>query len=322
MNKKLNNRLVDTVLANVPKNVKPVSLLSNLLSMSRESAYRRIRGDIPFTVEEIADLSLEMGFSIDGVVGLGNKERVFFDFSLTSDDSNIMFISMLKRLENLYRSIEQADHCESILALNSLSPTFFMHFNHLFKFIYFKWLQQDSTVTSSLPFSEIKVPEEIYNLRKKICNSMKVVSNRIIILDPNIFLNMIHDILYYNQRKLISNDDMKIFKSEISELIDLFEKMAKSGIMYNTNVNLYVSSLSIGTSTCYVNINDSEILTIMLVLVANPVFINNQKICEVHKKTLLSVKRQSTLITQSNEILQIEFFDRQRDYLKNLFPNS
>ncbi|MDR1783717.1 MAG: hypothetical protein LBR13_05595 [Dysgonamonadaceae bacterium] len=322
MNKKLNNRLIDTVLSNVPKNVKPVSLLSNLLDMSRESAYRRIRGDIPFTVEEIADLSLEMGFSIDGIVGLGDRERVFFDFSVKSDDSDITFISMLQRLERLYQSIGQANHCESILALNSLSPTFFLHFNHLFKFIYFKWLQQDSSISSDILFSEIKVPEEINNLRKKISNNMKVVSNRIIILDPNIFLNLIHDIVYFNQRKLINNEDMVSIKAEISELIDIFEKMAKSGIMYNTNVSLYISSLSINTSTVYVNINDSEMMTILLMLVANPIFINNLRVCEVHKKTLLSVKRQSTLITQSNEILQIEFFDRQREYLKNIFPNS
>jgi len=322
MNKKLNNRLIDTVLSNVPKNVKPVSLLSNLLDMSRESAYRRIRGDIPFTVEEIADLSLEMGFSIDGIVGLGDRERVFFDFSVKSDDSDITFISMLQRLERLYQCIGQANHCESILALNSLSPTFFLHFNHLFKFIYFKWLQQDSSISSDILFSEIKVPEEINNLRKKISNNMKVVSNRIIILDPNIFLNLIHDIVYFNQRKLINNEDMVSIKAEISELIDIFEKMAKSGIMYNTNVSLYISSLSINTSTVYVNINDSEMMTILLMLVANPIFINNLRVCEVHKKTLLSVKRQSTLITQSNEILQIEFFDRQREYLKNIFPNS
>jgi len=229
---------------------------------------------------------------------------------------------MLKRLEKLYQSVEQAHSCESILALNTLSPTFFFHFNQLFKFIYFKWLQQDSTVSPSIQLSEIKIPDEVNILRKKISNSMKSVSNRIIILDPNIFLNLIHDITYYHQRKLISNREMQQFREEISDQIDLFEKMAKSGIMYNTGVNLYISSLSVGTSTCYVNLNDSETMTILLMLVANPVFITNRKVCEIHKKTLLSVKRQSTLITQSNEILQIEFFDRQREYLKNFFSNS
>jgi hypothetical protein len=290
--------------------------------MSRESAYRRIRGDIPFTIEELADLSLEMGFSIDSVVGLGDKERVFFDFALCSDESQTLFLNMMRRVENLYEDIERANSCESILALNTLSPTFFMHFNTLFKFVYFKWLQQDSAISTNVPFAEVKIPEEINSLRKKICSAMKTVNSRIVILDPNIFLNLIHDVMYYNQRKLISNEEMLVFKADFLDMIELFERIAKSGMLYNTSVNLYISAISIGASTCYVNINNHDAISILLMLVANPIFVNNRKICDVHKKTLLSVKRQSTLITQSNEILQIEFFDRQREYIENYFPKS
>jgi hypothetical protein len=49
----------------------------------------------------------------------------------------------------------------------------------------------------------------------------------------------------------------------------------------------------------------------------NPVNIFSPELCKLQKKWLLSLKRQSTLISQSNEILQNDFFDSQRAFLNN-----
>ena len=65
MNSELNKKLVAIILKNISENKKPVTYLVNALNISRESAYRRIRGDIPFTVQELVTLAADLKFSID-----------------------------------------------------------------------------------------------------------------------------------------------------------------------------------------------------------------------------------------------------------------
>ena len=65
MKKNLNSVLIAIVLDKIPTTIKPVSYLMELLNLSRESAYRRLRGEISFSFEETAKLSTALDFSVD-----------------------------------------------------------------------------------------------------------------------------------------------------------------------------------------------------------------------------------------------------------------
>lgn len=49
----ISQKLISRILISIPDNINPVLYLMDLLDLSRESAYRRIRGEIPFTFWEI-----------------------------------------------------------------------------------------------------------------------------------------------------------------------------------------------------------------------------------------------------------------------------
>jgi hypothetical protein len=54
--------LTTKILDSIPKNIKPIEYLIKILDISKESAYRRLRGEIPFTFEEMSKLSLDLDF--------------------------------------------------------------------------------------------------------------------------------------------------------------------------------------------------------------------------------------------------------------------
>ncbi|MDR3341036.1 MAG: hypothetical protein LBT25_13295 [Candidatus Symbiothrix sp.] len=287
--------------------------------MSRESAYRRIRGEIPFTADEFAKLSVRLGFSIDEIIGNNDFEHAFFEFSVDKKDPNEVYSVMLEKYATLLEKIETTKVADSVMSLNRIPLTFHVLFDNLHKFVFYKWLNQYNEVPLNLHFSAIEVPQEIMSLQKRIRFNFEKLKRRTLILDPNTFLSQVKEIQYYYQMKLLNDEDVSLLKKEMNGLVGLLENAAKTGTLgaYKTKIDIYLSFLSIHANTNYYAYDDT-IRTIIWIFTANPMVIHNVNISNMQKKWLNSLKRQSTLISQSNEISQAEFFDQQRKYIEML----
>jgi len=308
-------KIIAAILSHIPKNVKPVSFLIDSLNISRESAYRRIRGEIPFTFEEIVKLALMLGISIDDTISFDDIERASFDF-IAKDNAQSNFNRMLEKISMISDEIVKTEDTESIFALNRFPPVFLAISDALFKFGYYKASQRRNEKSVRETFSEIVLPENFIELQNNIRNNLPYIDPVIIIFDPNVFLSLIMDIEYYYRQKLISNEDLNLLKEEVSNLIRLFENMAQTGVSrYNSKIFIYLSSLFINANTGYIR-RDSIEQSFFWFYETNPMAVLNQKLCETQKKWLLSLKRQSMLISQSNEIRQVIFFEKQQEYLK------
>jgi hypothetical protein len=322
MGTNINHRLVELVLKNIPSNIKPVSFLMESLDLSRESAYRRIRGEIPFSIEELANLSMHLNFSIDDVMNGIKKDRASFDFIPATSDSYSAFLMMLQRNYLHVKKLAEAQDSETIQALSRFSPICQVFHDQIFKFAYYKWLHQNKETSSNFTFSELILPPDLSIWQKKIQVETKKVTNNTMILDPNIFLNLIQDVTYYYQRNLINNDELATIKEEIADLIRVYETMARTGVLDpGANIYLYLSPLCVGADIGY-SYYDSIHTAFFWIFTVNPIRIYNSEICSIQKKWLNSLKRQSTLISQSNEILQTEFFNTQRNHLNNYLCES
>jgi len=310
----LNKRLVDSVLKHIPYNKKPVVYLVNTLNISRESAYRRIRGDIPFTVEELITLATKLEFSIDDIYDQEKQNHAFFDFSRIEKNPANFFIIMLKKYNELLEKLNYAKKLEVMMAFNTFPPPFYTSSLNLFKFTYYKWFYQDNEVNRNMSFSEIAIPDEVIVLQRKIKGNLMKGSGVILILDTDIFLNIIKEIQYFYQRKLLTNEEMLLLKEETLHLIEQYEDIVQTGMYGNAKVQLYLSSLFVNSNTVYYKYDD-KIDPLFWIFTVNPVVIQNAEFASMQLRWLNSLKRQSALISQSNEILQAEFFFQQREYI-------
>jgi len=314
MESDLNKRLVENVLKHIPKNKKPVIYLVNTLNISRESAYRRMRGDIPFTMEELITLATRLEFSIDDVYDQEKQNHAFFDYSRIEKKTPNFFLIMLKKHNDLLEKISYSKKVEITMAFNMLPPPFYSNFNNLFKFAYYKWLYQDAEIYRNMPYSETVLPDEIAILQKKMKRIILRNASVTFIMDMDIFLNVIKEIQYFYQRKLITDEELILLKEEMKYLIGLYEDMVQTGLYESTKVQLYLSTLCVNSNTvCYKY--DDKIDPLFWIYTVNPVVIQNAEFVSMQLKWFNSLKRQSALITQSNEILQAEFLFRQREYI-------
>jgi hypothetical protein len=316
----LNEIIVNTVLKNIPKNIKPVIYLMELLDLSRESVYRRIRKDIPFSMDELTKLALTLNFSLDEIVEGSKRERIFFDLGSKNSNSPIdIFPAIFQEYNSYISNLSKAKNSCVYMALNCIYPLFTVFSPSLFRFHYFKWLIETQDSLPKYYFSDFTLPPESCAMQQKIADEIKNARNVTVILSPNISLSIIKDIQYYYQRKLINKESMEILKDDLLKVMDFAENVAKTGKLEggNSQIDIYISIPYINSNTIYLEYDDiSEVH--YWIYSTNPMVIRNSELGNIQKKWFLSLKKSSTLITQSNEILQADFFDTQRKFIHKL----
>ncbi|MCL1938686.1 MAG: hypothetical protein FWF52_09865 [Candidatus Azobacteroides sp.] len=319
MDKKLNELLAAKVAENIPQNIKTIDYLMEALEISRESAYRRMRGEIPFTFNEIATLSLNLGFTVDEIIGSHKKDRIFFDLKAdSSSDPDKSFLAMIQDYYDYVDGISKFRDGEILVTLNRISVFLLIKFDTLFKFFYYKWIHQTYNIPIYSSFSEMTIPPEIIAMRQQLKLRSDALSNVSFILDRDLFLPTVREIQYYYNRRLLSNEDVQDMKEELIKLLYYIERTLQRGRNENGyEYYFYVSALNIETNTTYASFGDNY-ASKFWVYSLHAVVIKNQEICKMHKKWLESMKKSSVLVTQSNEMLQEEFIKRQEGHIKEL----
>ena len=68
MQNELNTSLIEAVKEKLPLKENLANLLIDTLYIGKEAIYRRLRGEVPFTLEEAALISRKLGVSLDNVI--------------------------------------------------------------------------------------------------------------------------------------------------------------------------------------------------------------------------------------------------------------
>ncbi|MDR1632047.1 MAG: hypothetical protein LBR97_04090 [Dysgonamonadaceae bacterium] len=317
------NLLTTKILESIPKNIKSIEYLIKILGISKESAYRRLRGKIPFTFEEMSKLSLDLNFSMDELIARNDESRVLISMQTAVDKNpSDVFLKKFEQYSHFLLHLENYSNVESIMVMNHVPIIASIYFKDLFKFFYFKWLHQNQETSLKLNYSDVVIPAEIEELRKRVkFNTVNFAGKITLIIDSNFFISLMDEIRYYHKRRLISDEEFENLKNDISGSVDFLENCAQTGIFgRGAEMDIYLSSMNIDANSIYVKHNGKE-TSFFYAFSINPINVGNDVICGKHKKWILSVKKYSMLITRSNEILQTEYFDNQREFINSRFSN-
>lgn len=320
MNKDLNDLLIAEIIKRIPPEIKVIDYLKESLKISKESLYRRVRGEIPFAFDEICKLSIDLNFSIDQIIKQNNANRVYFDLQANrSTDPSRAFLILLEKHYELIKEMIKADHSEATIVLNYLLPVHCLYFDPIFKFVYYKWIHFNRKNSSRYRLCEIHIPTEINSIKEKIKALNPKVHNTSYIADQNIYLNLIKDILYYHERKLISNEELLELKQAVSDYFKLLQEQVVT-THHTFKIYNYISEISFGANCSYIEY-DNKIRCHLYSLSVNPMVIESPELCSQIKEWIDSLKKYTTMITESNETLQADYFNKQYKYLELLDIN-
>ena len=158
---KLNAALIGAIQNSTPEYTNAAAILTDKLNIGREAAYRRLRGEVPFTFGEAGVLSAQMNFSLDRTVGALDFGNVLFRLSFSDYHTALEdYTGVIDQDTLFYREVSSDVDAEQAIAGNSFPRMLYMRYPKLTNFKIFKRLYQQGLIDcSGAKFEDMKVPE-------------------------------------------------------------------------------------------------------------------------------------------------------------------
>ena len=313
-----NTNLIEAMKEKLPAKGKLADMLMDTLYIGKEAVYRRLRGEVPFTLQEAALVSRKLGISLDKIIGTSFKSNAMFDINIVDyDDPFESYYNTLYKYVSLINTMQDDPESAMGTSSNIIPQTLYLKHNLLAKFRFFKWMYQNKYIQYN-NFDELEIPVKLLNIQKDNVDMTRHIHSIDYIWDSMIFQHLINDIQYFSDVHLISDEAKMQIKEELFLLTDELEELATRGKTKDGNtVRIYVSHINFEATYSYVETNSLQ-LSLIRVYSINSLTTLDHEIFHSLKEWIQSLKKFSTLISESGEMQRIHFFKQQREIIDTL----
>ena len=317
----IQQQLFQAIKSKLPADASVAEETAKLLSISTDSAYRRMRGEKQITLDELYTLCSNYKISLDQLMNIQTGAFMFqgnivdnksfrFDSYLTSIIHNLAYISSFKQKEFYYNCKE--------------SPIMhYFYFKELAAFKYFAWmgalLHFPEFKNKKVSFSEY--PDEYFELGKKILGLYNEIDS-VEIWNIESLNSTIRQVEFYRDGDLFESDHdiLKVYEC-LEKMMDHMEKQAELGYKFKFGDP---DKKPLGKYSMYFNevvIGDNNVLAIMdnvkVAFVAhtamNYIMTRDIVFCEKYYQYLQNLMKSSTLISEVSEKERSKFFKIHRE---------
>jgi BetR domain len=304
----------------LPAHLSFVDEVAELLNISNDSAYRRIRGEKPMGLDEIQVLCNKYQVSLDQLLQIKTNTVIFTDDRVDHLSSGfnkwLQFVAHSLTIFNVMQNPTMYWYSKDL-------PVFsFIPFPELtaFKFFFWKRTLLGYPDLARQKFNGVEADIESIEITKKIDELYAKIPSIDIWNDESINAT-INQIEFYRQSNVFTSDDV-LFKvySQLEELINHLELQAETGkkLSYSkpdmhTNVTYeaYINETLIGDNTIFVQ-SDNVHVTFINHNGLNFMSTQDKGFCDFTHKHLQNVIRKSTHISVVGEKERVMFFHKLR----------
>jgi len=295
---------------------KLVDVLSNVLNISDDSSYRRIRKEKLLTLDEIIIICTKFNISFDETISDSTNNLVAFSFNFK--DSNYDFTEYLNTVINQLNRIKKEDGTMYYSAKDI--PIFhFFQCKELTAFKVYYWLKtmsNNKTELTNSKFSFNMIPAGIQSVTKQIYTSYAQVKSHEIWNYETVH-STINQIIYYKDLIYITTEQALILLNKLDELLRHLQEEIENEYKYHIgnksvgdkpNFKFYFNEIITADNSIYAEYGDIK-ESFKPHIVLNYMTTNNVKYCEYTKSIFEGVIQKSTLISGVNEKDRKIFFN-------------
>ncbi len=326
---------LDIIKKSIPASMSLADEISEILTISKDSAYRRLRGETTLSLNEIQKLSTRFGVSIDTLLNTHNDSVTFQYRSI--DNETYTFEDYLSSILDNLRTINKFEIAQMIYLAKDVPLFHHFQFPKLSDFKCFFWLKTilNHPKYADYSYAPGKVPEENINIGLRIWDeyiktpSLEVWSFETI----NITLRQIE--FYYDCGLYENTEDALTLVDEVEKLVRHVKAQASVGQKFNYgevvkaendngngngNFQMYSNEVSIADTTIFFKMGETKI-TYLIHNNLNILTTTNKNFCEGTDRFIQNILRKSSLISSSSQKERNKFFNRLLKKVERLRSN-
>lgn len=322
LNKRIYDALIEVLRNKIPKKTQLADFIADVLSIEKETAYRRLRGASMFTFNEVVILSHKLNFSVDEIILNSTKAIPATNMMMKSyyEDNKVDADTLEKESFLFMRQFVEQPHSEFGAALRSIPYPLLFNYSEISRYYKFKYVQHANNPDGANLFSEIKLDK--YALEEAEDNFLlfQNISHTIYIWDKKIIPIIVDDIKYFRSLGLMNDNDVKVLKSDLIRFVDDLEAIATKGIFENTGnkIDVYISDEDIDSTYTYCWSEQICLSTLITHISYMIMSYNNKSKCKEVRDWVTSMKLNSALISGTGGRERVLFFNQQRKSIANL----
>ncbi|MDN3659308.1 hypothetical protein QWZ08_26925 [Ferruginibacter paludis] len=303
----------------LPLHLSFVDEVAELLNISNDSAYRRIRGEKPIGLDEVQMLCNKYQISLDQLLQIQSNTVIF---SGNKFDNNFGLYQYLQDICNnleLFKKMEQPH----IFYYNKDVPVFhYMQFPELsaFKFFFWKRTLIGYPELAKQQFTGEESSIDILETAKKIIEHYIEIPSTEIWNEESVHVT-IRQIEWYRQSNIFASKHilLKVYL-QLEELLNHIELQAETGkkFLYNQSVSsvsapydVYINECLIGDNTIFVKAGERQI-TFLNHNGLNFIGTQDKNFCDYTFKNIHNIIRKSSHISVIGEKERSMFFNTLR----------
>ena len=309
----------------IDANTNLVDDLAEKLNVSRDSAYRRLRGETPLTFDEIGILGNAYEISIDQLLNIDSTQVTFYNRNISNEDLD--FTEYNKSVLTNLTTLNQFKLKELIFTSRDLPPFHYYQFPELTKFKMFFW---QKSIVNNPEFRKQKyvgdlISKELMGITTSIWEKYMIIPSKEIWSDETINKTLWQLDYYFEAGFVKKNIAIKILeefremvlhiKAEAAQGKKYFYKRPDTGI--ENSFELYYNEISSNENTIFFIMDDVKVVYITYNAL-NTLHTTDKEFCEKIYKHVTNVVQKGTLISSTSEKLRNKIFGKMENRIKNL----
>ena len=317
--------LFQTIKTKLPSNISFVHDLSELLGISYDSAYRRIRGEKELSLEELKSICLHYNVSIDSLFNFKSNQVIFNSLALGED--GFTFENWLQSLLEGIKRIHSCQQREIIYAAKDLPVFYFFEFPEIAAFKIYFWHK------TLIPASEyenqlisLEPPETLYTLGHQLL-SYYIKIPTIEIWSEATIASILKQIEYcYVSGFFARIEDVFRLCEVLESWLQHVQRQAECGFQFRlgspcegieNSYKLFNNEVLVSDNTILVTM-DGQKTSYYTYNVINQLITTNPVFCNQVDKTLRNLMQKSSLISGTSAKERHRFFNKLHENVKAL----
>jgi transcriptional regulator with XRE-family HTH domain len=304
------------VKASLPPHLSLVDEVAQLLNISNDSAYRRIRGEKSLSLDELQKISSYFHLSIDNIFQLKSDYATFSGKYIAEE--NFDFGEYLGQMVKDLQYISSFKQKEIIFVSKDIPMFHYLAYPELASFKYFFWMKTilQFSKFANVPFQFEVLIEEAAKTGINVIKLYNGIPSTEIMSIENINTTL-RQIEYYKETYQFKNkEELNLLYDKLHEMADHISCEAEKGVKFLPGQNgnhltgsykLYVNDYIIGDNSNVVTLDNNKVSFIIHAHV-NYLMINDPKFTSYHYAFVQNVIKKSILISEVGEKYRSRFF--------------